>query len=253
MDIIEISRHILSINAEEEDDHSNNVLNSLDIAIQEGILDVLESTGEDIANIKKDENMSFSEFPDISNEEKLDESTAMVQQTDTCYRFCHDTWRQKILSLLLDSYIRDIHIHAASAIELRISNIEEVDYRTKMRLLHHQKESGNTLKSADLSLSVGKNFVQLGLNLHSIHVYDAALSMWRNDSSDDKARSIDGFSMNVIESLDKSDLVSIIKLQTAKGQALGTLTRKLESAKAFENALEVSPLKILMFDIQLLL
>jgi len=129
--------------------------------------------------------------------------------------------------------------------------MEDADYRTKMRLLRHQKASGNTSKSAQLSLDVGKSFVHLGLNSHSIHVYNSALSMWQSDSSNassnastnastsSEATSIAGFTMHVIESLNQSDLVSIIKLQTAKGQALGTLSRKLESARAFENALEI--------------
>jgi hypothetical protein len=52
----------------------------------------------------------------------------------------------------------------------------------------------------------------------------------------------------VIESLDEENLVSLVKLQTAMGQAIGSIIsrNKAESAQAFETALEVS-----YFDVKL--
>ena len=108
-----------------------------------------------------------------------------------------------------------------------------------MRLFYHLKNSGNSLKSADLALSVGKSFMHLGLNSHSIHVYEAVLDMWRTNTSSGDDTSIAGFSLNVIDSLEESEMISIIKLQTALGQAFGTLGQKKDSAHAFQDALEV--------------
>jgi len=98
---------------------------------------------------------------------------------------------------------------------------------------------GNKSKSTELALNVGKNFMYLGLNLHSIRVFEDALDVWHKDKNSDNDDTVAGFSCQVIESLDESDLISLIKLQTALGQALGTLDRKKESAQAFEDALEV--------------
>jgi tetratricopeptide (TPR) repeat protein len=239
-EVVGVSKHALSIADKEQNSHLKQIRKSLDIAIKEGILD--QALFEDGAKFRM-QNLSLASFPEIDKEEKNDEEDE--PQSDFSYHFCHDSWRQKILSLLLDSYKRDIHMHAAGAIELAISDVEESDYRTKMRLFCHLKESGSTPRAAELAIDVGKSFMHLGLNSHSIDVYDEALGMWRrnHDINDDESKdddSIAGFSFRVIELMDEIELKSIIMLLTALGQALGTLGRKLESARAFEHALEVS-------------
>ncbi len=240
-DIIGISEQVLSISDESKLEHTVKISASLDVAVEEGIIE--ESIRENI-NVKQMHSrrlsgrVSLSSFADLEKEEKIDGSVHFSKPS-TSYSFSHDTWREKILSLLLDSYKRDIHRHAASAIETNILGLEEVSYRTKMKLFRHLKESGNTSKSADLALDVGKNFRELGLNLHSIRVYDEALDLWRKANNDHEEDTIGGLPLQVVESLDELDLKSLIKLQTALGQALGTLSRKKESAQAFEDALEV--------------
>ena len=249
IEIIRISEHVLSIGFKEKNSHAKKIRDSLNLALEEGILD--EASDDELGGIGfRMQNLSLGAFPDQDkeDEEKSAESIDILLQGDKCYQFCHDTWRQKILSLLLDSYKRDIHMHAAGAIESNISDIEESDYRTKIRLFCHLKGSGNTLKAADLAISVGKSFMHLGLNFHSIRVYDDALDMWRmNREDEDDDNSIAGFSNRVIDSIDEYDLTSIIKLLTALGQALGTLSRKAESARAFEDALDVRDIRIVFF------
>ena len=93
-------------------------------------------------------------------------------------------------------------MYAASAIEMSVDNLEDADYRTKMRLFSHLKQSGNTYKAADLALNVGKSFTSLGLNLHSMRVYNAALDMWRKNKHDnDDDEYIAGISLMVLESI----------------------------------------------------
>mmetsp|Transcript_20356 Transcript_20356/g.23384 ORF Transcript_20356/g.23384 Transcript_20356/m.23384 type:complete len:1580 (-) Transcript_20356:160-4899(-) len=236
-EIIGLSEHSLSIADEESSSHDKRIRNSLGIAVEEGILDevVVDCSDKNLSNMQT---ITISTFPELNDEKVGISFNEPPHQIDLSYQFCHDAWRQKILSLLLDSYKRDIHMHAARTIESNVTDIDESDYRTKMRLFHHLKESRNSTKAADLALNVGKNFAQLGLNLHSIPVYEEALDMWRkNPGTDDE--SIAGFSLQVVNSINEDDLKSTIKLLTAMGQALGTLTMKIKSARAFESALEV--------------
>jgi hypothetical protein len=165
------------------------------------------------------------------------------------YSFHHDTWRRVILSLLLDSYLQDIHKHAAIAIEDRIGEEDSQDYATQVKLFRHWKESANTVRAAQVALDIGRNFKLLGMNLHSIQIYQDAIEMWKkHEPQVIGMKRIAGFSPQVIESLDEENLVSLVKLQTAMGQAIGSIIsrNKAESAQAFETALEVS-----YFDVKL--
>jgi len=154
-DIIGISEQVLSIADNDKMEHTLKIGISLDNAVEEGII---EESVRDTVNVSKvmtrrlsrvsipsltvsrrASKTSLPSLSDLYREEKNDDSLGASKQS---YQFCHDTWRQKILSLLLDSYKQDIHRHAASAIESEISDLEEVNYRTKMKLFRHLKESG---------------------------------------------------------------------------------------------------------------
>ncbi len=231
LEISGISQYAYSVVDGNRAEHIEKIQSSLDAAVKETILDVVVYPCP----------TQSKPFGMTANAKLTDKSThSQVENKDRHYQFCHDTWRQKILSLLLDSYKRDIHMYAASAIEMSIDNIEEADYRTKMRLFSHLKQSGNTYKAAVLALSVGKSFTNLGLNLHSIRVYNAALDMWRRKHGSADEEYIAGIPSSVLEAIEENDLISMIKLLTALGQALATLFRKIESGRAFEDALEVS-------------
>lgn len=251
MEMIGISENVFLIKEEEKTDHIKRILSSLHMAVEEGILDQSLPFGVD-DNIFHIDHLYTSAFSGLS-ESAENETPVTSHKEDYCYAFCHDTWRDKILSLLLDSYKRDIHKHISIAIESSISDIEESDYRTKLRLFNHIKESGNTSKAADLAVNLGKNFMHLGLNQHSIHVYNDALDMWRKGYRSnqqvgyDHETVIGGMSQDDIEALDESDLLSVIKLFTALGQALGTLHFKEESSQAFEDALKVSTYHLITF------
>ncbi len=241
LEISGISEHAFNIIDTDKVAHINRIRNSLDAAVKETILDVVVFPHQNHSKPPAINVNATNKLNDKSNHNT--ESQDKFQ--DKYYQFCHDTWRQKILSLLLDSYKRDIHMYAASAIEMSVDNLEDADYRTKMRLFSHLKQSGNTYKAADLALNVGKSSTSLGLNLHSMRVYNAALDMWRKHKHDDDEY-IAGISLMVLESIDVNDLISMIKLLTALGQALATLYRKIESGRAFEDALEVSEISFVI-------
>ncbi len=239
-EVIQISEQILSIPEKEKGSHADKISSSFALAVQEGIIDEVEDeNGVHLISRK----MSFESLSSLIDENEND----VFIDVNKHFEFRHSSWRHKILSLLLDSYKRDIHMHAASAIQKTISSDDDTSYYTKLRLFMHLKESENSLKAADLALDMGKNLKYLGFNSHSIKIYNEALSMWSQNSNHygspdgcDNDNYIAGFSIEDIESLDKFELIEVVKLLTALGQALGTLERTEESSRAFENALKVS-------------
>jgi hypothetical protein len=52
-------------------------------------------------------------------------------------------------------------------------------YSTKVKLFQHWKGSENTIRAAEVALDIGKSFKLLGMNLHSIKVYEDAIDMWK--------------------------------------------------------------------------
>lgn len=102
---------------------------------------------------------------------------------DNSYTFYHDTWRRVIKSLMLDSWIQDIHMHAAMAIETRVPDNAMRDHETKVKIFQHWKGSGNTIRSAVAALDIGKSFKLLGMNRVSISVYEDAIDMWKSSES----------------------------------------------------------------------
>ena len=247
MEIIGISEHVSSIVEDGRKSHTDKLRRSLDVAVEEGILDEYLPDKVDDSPFYVD-NFYIGATSEAKGEVVDTKIHDILQQEDLYFTFSHDTWRQKILSLLLDAYKQDIHKHAASSLEAKIPDIIMADYRTKMRLFAHLKGSGNCFKAADLAVNIGKGFVYLGLNRQSIRVYDEALDMWRKNIDNNcdnccglsSSECIAGISPEMVELLDESDLTSVVKLLTASGQALGTLSKKEESARAFEDALDVS-------------
>jgi len=234
-EIVEISGHILCIPEEEKEQHSLAIKTSLEAAVEEGILDVTVQDESDV-----DEEHSKISMMMI----KVDCSDGQIHKylPRRKYSFYHSTWRRLILSMLLDSWKRDIHKHAAMAIEARSPDPETRDYRTKVKLFQHWKDSEDTLKAADFALDIGQSFKMLGLNLHSIKIYDDALEMWRKHKPSKSEDTIGGFAPDVLDSLDEGNLVYLIKLLTMFGQAVGSTSKRIDqnrSARTFEDALNI--------------
>eukprot|EP00554_Chaetoceros_debilis_P009004 CAMPEP_0194101608 /NCGR_PEP_ID=MMETSP0150-20130528/2290_1 /TAXON_ID=122233 /ORGANISM="Chaetoceros debilis, Strain MM31A-1" /LENGTH=1615 /DNA_ID=CAMNT_0038788273 /DNA_START=63 /DNA_END=4907 /DNA_ORIENTATION=- len=232
-EILEISGHILAIPPEDLNQHSIDIHFALESAVEEGILDETLEEEE-----KEDGLMASLNIPGSSGKMKDSEKQNYEYRV---YTFHHSSWQRLVLSLLLDSWKRDIHKHAAMAIEANWPDAESRDYRTKVKLFQHWKESDNSLKASDLALDIGQSYKMLGLNQHSITVYENALEIWRKHTPDNEESLVAGYAPQVLESLDAPNLVLLIKLQTALGQAVGsTLNQdKKESAKAFQDALKI--------------
>jgi len=181
-EILEISEHILSISEEGKEHHRTEVLRALQAAVEEGIIDAIVEDDERVDEaVDAISSMIINLHLEAGGEAEEDagkQSTARFKG-NTTYNFYHDTWRRVISSLLLNSRKRDIHKHAAMAIEARFPDEGRRDYRTKVKLFRHWKESENAVNAAKLALDIGQSFKLLGLNLHSISVYEDALDMWK--------------------------------------------------------------------------
>ena len=182
LEIFEVSKKIHAID-HQCDEHETLVGKALKSANEQGILD--ENVYDSQDECSSDDNSALSEMiVDIGDDNSMHDSA--VQYT---YTFYHDTWRRVIKSLMLDSWVRDIHMHAAIAIEARVPDNEMRDYSTKVKLFQHWKGSENTIRAAEVALDIGKSFKLLGMNLHSIRVYEDAIDMWkRHDPTEGEER-----------------------------------------------------------------
>lgn len=241
-EIVGLSEQVLSIKEENMAAHIKKVEESLKIVVKEGILDdnaPHQSVSTEFFSFQQISSSSIVE--DFDEDDEIDDFTDNETVNGTFYQFCHDSWRQAVLSLLLDSYKQDMHLHAAKSIESRMLSFDESDYHTKIRLFNHLKLGRDHCKATVVALAVGKSFMGMSLSLHSIYIYNDTLDMWRSSSVNDDDEMIAGIPLHVVRSVKKECLKSIVQLLTSLGQALGTtLTRKAESGKVFEDALEVS-------------
>ena len=181
-EILEISEHILSISKDDKEVHALAIKKSLKTALDEGIFDanICENDNDSVSTTNESD---LSEMiVDVGNNK---ESESPEVEVDESYAFYHDTWRRVIKSLMLDSWVKDIHMHAAMAIETRIPDNDMRDYSTKVKLFQHWKGSRNTIRSAIIALDIGKDFKDLGMNRHSIQVYEGAIDMWKNAESEE--------------------------------------------------------------------
>ena len=124
-----------------------------------------------------------------------DDNSMHDSAVEYLYAFYHDTWRRVIKSLMLESWVRGIHMHAATAIEASVPDNDMRDYGTKVKLFQHWKGSENTIRAAVLALDIGKSFKLLGMNLHSIKVYEDAIDMWQRHDPTEGEESIGGKSI----------------------------------------------------------
>ncbi len=184
-EMVEISEHILNIPQKDKEDHFYAIQDALSAAVEDGILYEIVLDEE---SVDEERNKIKSMLISVDSKEDFEDET----ENRRVYSFCHSTWRRLILSLLLDSWKRDIHKHAAMAIEARSPDANSRDYRTKVKLFQHWKSSENTVKAAELALNIGQSYKMLGLNLHSIKVYDDALNMWRKVQPDEEEDLIAG-------------------------------------------------------------
>ena len=177
-EIFEVSKKTHAID-HQCDEHETLVGKALKSANDQGIRD------ENIYECSSGDNSVLSEMiVDIGDNNSMHDSAV-----EYLYASYHYTWRRVIKSLMLESWVRGIHMHAATAFEARVPDNDIRDYGTKVKLFQHWKGSENTIRAAEVALDIGKSFKLLGMNLQSIRVYEDAIHMWkRHDPSEGEER-----------------------------------------------------------------
>ena len=241
-EMIKVSQKMLSIPTRKKLEHSRRIKSSLEIAVKEGILkerpiDEVDADFQ-LKHYSRD-HLTRSTFKSIDIDD-CDDDDDDDDNREMNYHFCHDSWRTKILSLLLDSYKRDIHMHAAKTIETEISNLTDTDNHKKMRLFGHLKGSGNTFEAAELALKLGNQFSNQGLHSNTIYLYDESLDMFRKISPETEGvESIQGFAIKDVKSLKSDELLIILKLLKALGETFAMSDNPEDAKNVFNDALEV--------------
>ena len=241
-EMITVSQKVLSIPTRKKLEHTKRIKSSLEIAVKEGILKErpIDEVDADfrLKHYSRD-HLTRSTFKSIDMDDDDDDDDD-DDNREMNYHFCHDSWRTKILSLLLDSYKRDIHMHAAKTIESEISSLIDTDNNKKMRLFGHLKGSGNTFEAAELALKLGDQFSNQGLYSNATYMYDKSLDMFRKiPPGTEGVESVQGFSIEDVKSLKGDELLIILKLLKALGKTFAISGRTEYAKKVFNDALEV--------------
>ena len=154
----------------------NTLLDELQVATNEDILQeiqghISEQTDRDLVD-----DISQDRF---ETEFSLGEAGTLSMR----YRFTHNAWKNAILGMLLVSRKRDMHKTIALAFEAREALLKRMDYKSRMKLFNHWKESGERIKAANIAIDVLKKFELFGLQNQSLTVIKDALGMWRNQNN----------------------------------------------------------------------
>lgn len=159
-------------------------------------------------------------------------------------RFTHDSWKQSILSVMLDERKQEMHGHIAASLEKELEHEahNKDDFAKKIRLFKHWKSSGNFTKAALLGLDIGIELMMLGLNTQAILLFDDVLDILitMTDDGDPDDELYGGIGLSVLEAINASELEYLIKVHIAKGKAYATLRQGSDGAEAYQIALDVS-------------
>jgi hypothetical protein len=257
----------------EKEIRETNVLLSLKVAVDEGIIDQIFEGG--IPDKDEDEEEETAdEFTEsvsvrVKDENALNDRKEKPFDTNISFRFHHAMWQETILKLLLDSRKRILHQVIAETLEKETQETSGNNYYTLIKLFGHWKSSGNALKASSIALTVGKSFANIGLGTESVKILDDALDVWRSSYDSESevepctgeaslcsvsfmqieltaelkifcSRCILGFSLKFIQNLSVDGLKSILQLLVDKGKCLSTLHTPKESVKVYDAALSVS-------------
>ncbi len=244
-DIFGLSAEITKPKSDEMDSFISSLKSSIHKATDEGILSevFVENDEDDLEDENQQSENQQSETIEVERSIASGDDHSHSE-----YTFHHDTWRRVIRSLMLDSYVQDIHKHAARVIEKVHPDEDDRTYRINIELLNHYKGSEDTLNTAKIALSVGNDFKTLGMIKQSEKIYEGAIELWSKQKPPDGTEDIAGFSPLVLKSLNADNLVSLINLITRLGQALGSVSKAKDesidralkrSVKEFQNALKV--------------
>lgn len=235
-EVLDLSQRVLKIALDDMENHSH----LLRIALREAVdADILyECHNDDDTVGPSSDEKSYVDVKSLGSEgaDGIDFVFGDVE-----YAFVHDTWRRVILSTLLSSYTHDMHRHAALGLEEVASKEDFVDFRTQVKVFGHWRDAEDKANASRLALEIGTNFKMLGMIHQSIEIYNETIHLWKKYDPPKGEDRIAGFSPVVLDSLDQENLICLVKLQTALGQAIGSIySGDLSAAsQAFRDALEV--------------
>lgn len=233
---IDMSVRALKIREDDMEDHSQLIRFALREAVDANILYECHNDAETVVD-----DSSSGSFVDIIGGEDNENGAADFAFGDIEYSFVHDTWRRVITSSLLTSYIRELHKYAAKGLEEISARQQFTPFRTQCKIFSHWRNADNTVNAARTALEVGQSFKMLGMIPQGIEIYTETINMWKRYDPPEGTERIAGFSPEVLESLDLENITGLVKVQTALGQAIGSIYKGdlSKSAQAFRDALEV--------------
>lgn len=206
---------------------------ALRVAVKEGILDIFYFAGEN----------RQSRLPRTPSQSAFDSGCNELPSRDLdpveciTYSFCHDIWRSTILKLMLSSRRRDVHRIIAETLEYR-QHENTKNYFSKMKLFRHWRDSGVFEKTAELALSIGTRFEDLGLNTHRIRLAEEAMAMLgASDNPKKEANRV--LPPQVLRSATVNEVQYMIKLEISMGKAHANIHNAAESVMAYQSALKI--------------
>lgn len=219
MDVVTVFEQYRDVTKDGRLEHAQAVHESLDQAVKKGILEV---TNKESAVRTR---YNTSEHPYAAH--------------NIIFKFTHDVWRSNILRLTLDEWKKDMHNLIAQSMETVMDSQPANDYQVLTRLFSHWKGSGRAKEAATLALQMGRNLEDMGLTHQSLIVYRESLDMWKamDNSNEVPDDSIGGLSVNLLGSLESSDVEHLIKLNVALGRCYTNILDPQESVKCFQTAL----------------
>ena len=158
----------------------NSLLEELQVATNEDILQEVQG------HISE---QSDRDLVDDNSQDRM-ETEFSLREAGTLsirYRFTHIAWKNAILGMLLASRKRDMHKNIALAFEAREGIMKKLDYRSRMKLFTHWKESGERIKAATIAIDILKKFELLGFQNQSLTVINDAIGMWKNQNNTNKS------------------------------------------------------------------
>jgi len=216
---------------------------SLDLAVQEGIIEELFVGGEENNNDEEVLEEDYDHGASLGDVyfALTGRKSHPLYADNRRYRFTHDSWRTSILSCMLHERRCDLHEHIAIALESYCADESEQEnnIERQIRILKHWTSSGNFVRSANISLKIGGQLMLLGLNSQGIMLFDDSLSILKEQGMDSREESHGGICISILNTINVPELDRLIKLNVARGKAFSTLGMSKQSTISYQNALDI--------------
>ncbi len=186
LEVVAAHHNLVPLDDSEREIRATNIVASLKIAVDEGIIDQIFEGGR-LDNDEEENDESVNETAEaisigVTDQGVLCDHDHKPVDMNISYRFHHAMWQETILKLMLDSRKRLLHQVIAESLEMEAKEMNGNNYYSMIKLFGHWKASGNALKASSLALTIGKSFANIGLGKEAVKILDDALDVWRNNS-----------------------------------------------------------------------